>query len=304
MSVKNITNMAHSVRDRLLTLAKANGRDVNYLFQRYAYERFYYRLGKSEYSRRFILKGASLFSVWLGPMFRVTQDTDFESTLTPDHDGMRQVFAEIAGLDVPDDGVMFDAESLTVDDIKKEDKYKGVRVRMLAYIGQARINLQFDIGFGDSVYPAPVYQEYPVLLDGLHPRLKVYPQYTVLAEKLSAIVDLAMSNSRLKDYYDLWVLLGHFEFDLQLVRTAVTRTFARKELLLSADWPIGLTKQFGEDALKISQWNAFLRKIDPVERPGTLWSTILQIRKFFAPVLGVEALAETTWKPGVGWSEV
>jgi len=302
MSVKNITNIAHSVRDRLLMLAKANGRDVNYLFQRYAYERFYYRLGKSEYSRRFILKGASLFSIWIGPMFRVTQDTDFESTLTPDHEGMRRVFAEIAGVVVPDDGVTFDVETLTVDDIKKEDRYKGVRIRMLAHIGQARVLLQFDIGFGDSVYPTPVYQEYPVLLDGLPPRLKVYPQYTVLAEKLSAVVDLAMRNSRLKDYFDLWVLLGHFEFDFQLVQTAVTRTFARKELELPNEWPVGLAKQYSEDKMKVSQWNAFLRKTEPAERPTSLWATILRIRQFFAPVLGIYPSGGNVWKPKHGWT--
>jgi len=301
MSAKNLTNMAHSVRDRLLALAKANGRDVNYLFQRYAYERFYYRLGKSEYSRRFILKGASLFSVWIGPMFRVTQDTDFESTLTPDHEGMRRVFSEIADLSVPDDGVTFDAASLSVDDIKKEDKYKGVRVRMLAHIGQARVPLQFDIGFGDSVYPSPVYQEYPVLLDGLTPRLKVYPQYTVLAEKLSAVIDLAMRNSRLKDYFDLWVMLGHFEFDFQLVQTAITRTFARKELEFPKEWPVGLTKRYGEDAMKVSQWNAFLRKTEPTERPTSLWATILLIRQFFAPVLELDSFVGNTWKPKIGW---
>ena len=162
-----IVNMAHSARERLKNLAKASGRDTDYLFQRYAFERFLYRIGRSCHANRFILKGASLFTLWMGPMFRVTQDTDLESTLTPDHARMAEVFREIADTPVPaDDGVVFDFSALSVEDIKKHDAYKGLRVKFHARIGQARLPLQFDIGFGDSIYPQAETAEYPVLLGG------------------------------------------------------------------------------------------------------------------------------------------
>lgn len=172
-----VANMAHSARERLKNMARAGGRDADYLFQRYAFERFFYRIGESPYANRFILKGASLFTLWLGPMFRVTQDTDLESSLTPDHGRMAAVFREIAETPVAyDDGVVFDFSSLSVEDIKKQDAYKGLRVKFHARMGQARLPLQFDIGFGDSVYPRAEIAEYPVLLGGPKPRIKVYPE--------------------------------------------------------------------------------------------------------------------------------
>ena len=192
-----VTNMAHSARERLKNMAKAGGRDADYLFQRYAFERFFNRIGESRYADRFILKGASLFTLWMGPMFRVTQDTDLESSLTPDHGRMAAVFREIAKTPLPaDDGVVFDFSSLSVENIKKQDNYKGLRAKFHARMGQARLPLQFDIGFGDSVYPRAEVAEYPVLLGGPPPRIKVYPQYTVVAEKFAATVELGMANSR------------------------------------------------------------------------------------------------------------
>lgn len=293
-----VANMAHSARERLKNMARAGGRDADYLFQRYAFERFFYRIGESPYANRFILKGASLFTLWMGPMFRVTQDTDLESSLTPDHGRMAAVFREIAGMPVAsDDGVVFDLSSLSVEDIKKQDDYKGLRVKFHARMGQARLPLQFDIGFGDSVYPRAEIAEYPVLLGGPKPRIKVYPQYTVVAEKFSAAVELGMANSRLKDYFDLWALSGNFTFDLDILKTAIQRTFSRNGLALPSDWPIGLQDEFAEDAKKISQWNAFLRKTQPQVRPDSLAGAVERIRAFLAPVLGGEDRPHLVWSP-------
>ena len=293
-----IVNMAHSARERLKNMAKASGRDADYLFQRYAFERFFYRIGQSPHADRFILKGASLFTLWMGPTFRVTQDTDLESTLTPDHERMAAVFREIAETPVPaDDGVVFDLSSLSVDDIKKQDDYKGLRVKFHARIGQAKLPLQFDIGFGDSVYPRAEIAEYPVLLGGPKPRIQVYPQYTVVAEKFAAAVDLGMANSRLKDYFDLWVLSGHFPFDLDILQTAVGRTFKRNKLPLPAEWPIGLRDEFATDAMKLSQWNAFLRKTQPQTRPDSLSAAVARIRDFLSPVVSGETRPGLVWSP-------
>lgn len=294
-----IKNMAHSARERLKKMAHASGRSAEYLYQRYAFERFYYRIGKSEYSERFILKGASLFTVWMGPMFRVTQDTDLESNLVPDHGLIAKVFRSIASLDVSaDDGVRYDMETLTVTDIKKSDDYKGVRVKFCACLEQAKVQLQFDIGFGDSVYPSPVSTEYPTLLGGDAPILKIYPQYTVVAEKFSAIITLGMMNSRLKDYFDLWVLSKNFQFDLSTLQTAICRTFKRKKLILPDRIPLGLQPEFYSDKEKNRQWNAFLRKIEPENSPGSLKDVSEILIKFFDKILVSQSNEPSrTWQP-------
>ena len=300
----SIVNMGHSARERLKKLATSGGRDPAYLFQRYAFERFYWRIGKSDYAERFILKGASLFTLWMGPMYRVTQDTDLESRLTPDHERIAAAFREIASVPTPsDDGVRYDMNSMTVEDIKKQDDYKGVRVKFNARIEQARIPLQFDIGFGDSVYPKPVFAEYPCLLGGEPPVVLVYPQYTVIAEKFGAMVERGMENSRLKDYFDIWTLSGNFSFDFRLLKTAVSRTFGRKGIGIPQDWPVGLTDAFAEDRDKNLQWRAFLRKTEPASKPDSLADAVTRIREFLRPIIFQLGNSSVTWIAGVGWAE-
>ncbi|MBQ7188399.1 MAG: nucleotidyl transferase AbiEii/AbiGii toxin family protein [Kiritimatiellae bacterium] len=295
---REIINMGHSVRTRLKMLAKANGRDANYLFQRYAFERFYYRIGKSPYANNFILKGAALFSVWIGPMFRVTQDTDLESTLTPDHERMKAVFREIAQIEVTcDDGVRYDISSIEISDIKAEDEYKGIRIKFNAYIEQARIRLQFDIGFGDSIYPRAVLAEYPTLLGGDAPQLKVYPQYSVVAEKASVMFTRGMDNSRLKDYFDIWALSETFAFDKGVLKTAVARTFRRNGIEMTEAWPVGLTDRFAQSPMKLSQWNAFLRKTEPRSSPESLTVAVERIRELLAPIFWEKETTMMTWSP-------
>ena len=299
----DIVNVSHSVRERLNNMAKSGGRNTDYLFQRYAFERFYWRIGKSNYSGRFILKGASLFTLWMGPMYRVTQDTDLESRLPLDHDLIAEAFREIAAIQpATDDGVRYDMDSLTVADIKKQDDYKGVRVKFRAFIGQARIPLQFDIGFGDSIFPKPAFAEYPTLLRGEPPVLLVYPQYTVVAEKIGAMVERGMANSRLKDYFDVWALAGNFEFDFPLLETAISRTFKRKGLKVPQDWPVGLTDAFAADPDKKLQWRAFLRKTQPAATPASLAEAVSAIRAFLLPVLFPTETHPAKWTPGKGWS--
>jgi len=293
-----IVNVGHSVRERLKNLAKASGREVAYLFQRYAYERFYWRIGKSGYARRFILKGASLFTLWMGPMFRVTQDTDLESTLRPDLDAMKAVFGDIASVAAEvDDGVRYDVGSIEATEIKAQDEYKGVRICLYASIEHARIPLQFDIAFGDSVYPRPRFAEYPVLLDGEKPRVKVYPQYTVVAEKVSAMVARGMDNSRLKDYFDIWLLTETFPFDIGPLATALSRTFARRGVSLGDGWPDGLSDAYAANGMRRTQWNAFLRKIQPQAQPDSLAAAVARIRLFLAPIVAGQGQTGLVWSP-------
>ena len=302
MSVDVIKNMGHSVNARLKHIASAQKVSFDYLLLRYAYERFLYRLGQSVHASRFVLKGASAFSVWFGPMFRVTRDTDLLCHGNPAPEHLIQCFRDICETEVHDDGIRFDASSITSSEIKKDAKYRGTRIMFNAWIHQAKAAMQFDIGFGDSVYPEAEFQEYPKILDDFEPpNILVYPRYTVVAEKLEAIVSLGMLNSRLKDYFDLWLLSERFDFDYLLLKQAIARTFQRRESELPKEVPIGLTSDFFLDAIKQSQWRAFLRKVAPEQRPDNLQSAVERIVAFLRPFMTSEIFLFERWKAGKRW---
>lgn len=200
-------NVAASVRARLLNVAKAQGVDFNQVLVRFALERILYRLTRSQHADRFLLKGALLFTLWYDMPHRATRDADLLGFGASDLDSVAQTFRDIAAV-AADDGIAFDPASVAVEEIRKEAGYGGVRVIVAGELAKARCKTQIDVGFGDAVTPAPVDAVYPVLLDHLPaPRIRAYPTYTVIAEKLHAIALLGMANSRLKDYFDLSVLL-------------------------------------------------------------------------------------------------
>lgn len=280
---KPLTNYGHSVRVRLLTLANERGVQLEYVLLRYAFERFLYRLGESAQANRFVLKGASAFAVWAGPFCRVTRDADLEALGDMSAEALISAFKEICTIFCPEDGVEFDMESFAASEIKKEDKYPGIRVTFQAHIGGARVNLQCDVGCGDSVYPSAEVVEYPALLGGDAPQVRVYPRYTVVAEKFQVMVARGLLNSRLKDYYDLWLLTERFDFDRMILRTAIERTFARRETVIPIAMPEALTTAFSENPMKQSQWRAFLRKTN-IEFVN-LSEVVDRLVQFLAPTL-------------------
>lgn len=200
-------DIAASIRARLLNLAKAQGVDFNQVLVRFALERILYRLSQSVHADRFLLKGALLFTLWYDMPHRPTRDADLLGFGPSDLESIAQTFRDIASVDV-NDGMVFDPASVTAEEIGKEAGYAGARVLISGEIAKARCKTQIDIGFGDAVTPGPIDATYPVMIDDLPaPRLRTYPVYTVIAEKLHAIALLGMTNSRLKDYLDLSVLL-------------------------------------------------------------------------------------------------
>lgn len=302
MSMGVIKDMGHSVNARLKSLAGQRRVGFDYLLLRYAYERFLFRLGRSAHSSRFILKGACAFSVWFGPMFRVTRDTDFLCHGNPAPDYLVRCFRDICATKVPDDGVRFDADSIVTSEIKKDAKYRGTRVVFNARIQNARVTLQFDVGFGDSVYPEAVFEEYPRLLDSFpSPSILVYPRCTVVAEKFEAIVSFGMLNSRVKDYFDIWLLSEEFDFDYPVLSQAIVGTFRRRESDLPIGLPIGLTKEYFQDAMKQSQWAAFIRKVSPLRKPASLQEAVERIASFLHPFLCVGEAAPVKWEAGKRW---
>ena len=259
------TNVAASVRTRLLNVAKAQGADFNQVLVRFALERILYRLAQSQHAERLLLKGALLFTLWYDMPHRATRDADLLGFGASDLESVAQVFREIAAVAV-DDGIVFDPASVTVEEIRKEAGYGGVRVVIAGELAKARCKTQIDVGFGDAVTPGPVDSVYPVLLDDLPaPRLRAYPTYTVVAEKLHAIALLGMTNSRVKDYFDLSVLLERETLDAGLLAQAIKATFERRAMTVPAELPVGLTDEFAHDASRQALWQSFVKKneLDP-----------------------------------------
>jgi len=276
------TNRAASIRQRLLNRARHEQETFDAVLNRFGRERLLYRIGISEYRDQFLLKGAMLFALWYDMPHRPTRDMDLLGFGPGELFVLERVFREITEQSV-DDGLTF-SETVTAEEIRKEANYAGARVTVLATLEQARIPLQVDIGFGDTVTPAAEQVDYPVLLDDLNPpRLGAYPVYTVIAEKLEAIVSLGMVNSRLKDYFDLQVLLEREQLDERVMAEAVRRTFARRSTPLPQQVPLGLSNAFGDDQGKQGQWRAFLERNGVPEVP--LPSVVTQIREGLMPVL-------------------
>ena len=255
-----MSDLAASVRARLLNIAKTEGSDFNQVLVRFALERILYRLTRSPHADRFVLKGALLFTLWYDMPHRATRDVDLMGFGASDLASITQVFRDIAAI-TADDGIVFDPNSVIVQEIRKEAGYGGVRVIVAGELANARCRTQIDIGFGDAVTPGPVNAVYPVLLEDLPaPRLRAYPIYTVVAEKLHAIALLGMTNSRVKDYFDLSVFLERETLNAELLVQAIKATFARRGMAVPAELPVGLTDEFADDTSRQGLWNAFAKK--------------------------------------------
>ncbi|WP_263359626.1 nucleotidyl transferase AbiEii/AbiGii toxin family protein [Acidicapsa ligni] len=292
-------NVGASVRARLLARSRAEGSDYQILLTRYALERLLYRLSVSVHSERFILKGALLFVTWLPDPFRPTRDLDLLGYGASTPEALADTFKAICSTSVPDDGVTFDVEGLTAAPIREDIEYGGVRVRTQAIIDGARIPIQVDIGFGDVITPGPVEIDYPALLDSPAPHLRAYPVETVIAEKFNAMVTLGIANSRLKDFYDLWLISRTFELDRAALFAAVQRTFEQRETPMPTGIPTGLTDQYGEQWG--AQWKAFLKREHMNAAPNDLLTLIADLRSFLVP-LTIPSSTDAYWTSGGPWS--
>ena len=270
-------NLSSSVRSKLKNKAQAENKEFNLILTRYALERFLYRLSISLHRDHFLLKGALLFDLWFDVPLRATRDIDLLGFQLPDAAYLLKTFEDLCAIEVQD-GITFDQSSIRAEEIRKEANYLGMRVTLVAYLDGARSVVQVDVGYGDAVTPAPEEANYPVLLAEFpSPRLRVYPRYTVVAEKLDAIISLGMANSRMKDYFDIWVILRESELDLEVLRSAVNATSKRRNTLMPEGLPLGLSDEFAQDKNKNIQWNVFLNKnqLDEI----TLNQLVLDLRK-------------------------
>jgi len=285
MTDKPAKNMAASVRQRLLNLRQTSGEDYNALLTQYAIERFLYRLSKSDLASRFILKGAMLFRVWSGALHRPTKDLDLLGQGEPTPAAVAEAVRHILATSVPDDGLTFDADAVTAAEIREEQEYGGIRVKLVAMLGSARIPMQIDVGFGDAITPAAKVRSYPTLLDQEAPRLRMYPPETVVAEKLEAAVARGMTNSRMKDYYDLLVIFRTYELADDNLAKAIAATFRRRQTQLPDEVPPGLSDAFGADEVAQRLWREFLRRLRIDDAPNDFAEAVQLIRTRIWPVM-------------------
>ncbi len=269
------TNVAASVRARLLTLAKDSGEEFTYVLTRYALERLLVRVTASPHRNAFLLKGAMLFRAWSPNLHRPTKDLDLLGSGAPDLDRLARIFREVCDVTVEDDGVIFDRSSVRAARIKEDADYEGMRVHIAVRIGSARLDLQVDVGFGDAVTPPATEIDFPTLLGTSPLRIRAYSRETVVAEKVQAMVHLGIANSRMKDFFDVWFLSQNFSFEGAPLADALRATFARRSTPIPDAAPVALTAAFAADAGKTAQWKAFIAR-------GRL-----------APGLALEAVVET-----------
>ncbi len=297
---RELRNIGASVRARLLARARVEQTDFQILLTRYALERLLYRLSVSDQRERFVLKGAMLFAIWQDDPFRPTRDLDLLGHGDPDPAIVAASIRSICSAKVLDDGVVFDVAGVVAIPIRGEDEYPGVRVRTGATIAGARLPIQIDVGFGDVITPATIEIEFPTLLDAPAPILRAYPPETVVAEKTEAIVTLGIANSRMKDFYDLWMIAQTFAFEGDNLAEAIRRTFERRRTLLPEHVPVGLSESFALD--KETQWQAFLVRDRLAMTPTSLVQVIDDLRTFLTPMLARAEVA--LWPPGGPWTDV
>ncbi len=302
MTVSKPKNLAASVSQRLRNLARADGSDYQRILERYAGERLLYRLQHTTGGDRFILKGAALWVVWEGAPRRPTRDVDLLGPGRGTPGAMRETFRNACTVDVVPDGLSFDPATVDAAVIREDQDYEGLRITMVAQLRRAVIPVQVDIGFGDAVTPAPIAAVLPPLLDYPAVEMRVYPVETVVAEKFEAMVKRGLSNTRMKDFYDLFILSETRAFDVATLRLAISRTFEKRGTPLPAtELPVALTPAFAAD--KGSQWLSFLEKNELRDVPRDLWFVVDRLRIFLDPVATNDGHAQSvrgSWRRS-GW---
>lgn len=300
------TNIAASVQARLLNVARDRSEDFQLVLTSYGLERLLYRLGQSPHRKDFVLKGAMLFRVWSDEPHRPTRDLDLLGRGTNSADRYKSVFCEIAEQPVEDDGLTFEIDTIRVQQIREGQEYNGLRLQFNARLANIRIPIQIDLGIGDAVTPGPIEIEFPTLLDLPPPRLLSYPRETVVAEKFHAIVMLGMANTRMKDFFDLWILSQDYDFDGVTLSEAIRVTFERRGTEIPTQTPIALSLEFSDDPRKQSQWNAFLKKGKLSIGAQDFRGVIERLRGFLiAPMQALQDGGQfaAVWTAGGGWAK-
>lgn len=299
---KVLKNVDASIRAKLAEIARRDGENFENVLVRYASERFLYRLSKSVHKDKFLLKGAALLSLWFNERHRPTRDLDFLGFGASDIPTLEEIIKEICRIDFAD-GLQFLADTVTGEKIREEEAYQGVRLEFRAMLGNARIPIRVDIGFGDAVTPQYEDVEFPTILDSPAARIKVYPKETVIAEKFEAMVRFGIANSRMKDFWDVHLLISEFDFEGNVTQSAVVATFENRRTPFPTGVPIALTRDFSQNLRVVGLWSAFLSR-NRIERFTDLTEVIAKLNEFFTPIVTsvqTQTAFNKNWSPRTGW---
>lgn len=299
-----VKNIEASVRGRLQDQARKTNRPFAEVFQYYGMERFLYRFAQSKYSKSFVLKGALMFTVWDVPERRTTVDIDFLGRFDNEIKKIEKVIREACNIKVPADGLIFDAKTVKGRRIKEDADYEGVRVTFLGFLEKSEIPMQIDIGFGDVITPKPSQVNYPTLLDFPAPHLQGYTFESVVAEKFEAMIKLGTLNSRMKDFYDVWLMTRQFNFEGKQLAAAIKATFEHRKTAFPTVKPFFATGIYTEESVQATMWKAFLRKGALKSAPDNMANAVQTIENFlFEPVKAIKDSKElkTTWSAPGPW---
>ena len=296
MSNEKPGNIAASVRQRLLNQARKNKRPFNELLQYYAMERFLYRLSQSRHANLFILKGALMLRVWRSPEVRPTMDIDMLGRTSNEEESIIAQIKDIIAIDAEPDGLIFEPDSILAERITEDADYEGIRVRFMGSLDSARVHMQIDVGFGDIVHPEPVMSELPTILDYPAPRLLCYSRESAISEKFEAMLKLGELNSRMKDFYDIWLLCRQFEFEGNHLSEAIRLTLEHRGTGIP-EVITAFTKDFIN--AKQVQWAAFHKRLGQEHVPANFSEIVAGVETFLIPI--TSALMNGGQTPGE-WS--
>lgn len=290
---------ADSVKARLKQYAQQNGYTFQEMLVYYGLERTIYRLSVSEYAEHFVLKGGIfLYAVFTGKYERATTDIDFLArSISNSKDKMKSVFQKILSSEY-DDGLKYDTDSVTVEDITEFKEYHGLHVSVTAYLDRTKIPIGIDIGFGDVIFPDSVKMDFPVILDMDAPKINAYSVESVVAEKLEAIIHNGFLNSRYKDFYDIYILSEKYHFNYSDLLSAVQETFSNRKTVLTID-SAAFSDDFINDDIHTKRWNAFLKKKKAI-KSISLEDTVRRIKSFVFPLTDNPDNSINCWNPDTG----
>lgn len=303
MKKKNTQDVSASVHQRLLNKARESGHPFDELFQYFSMERFIYRLSKTPHVQKFVLKGALMFTAWNIQATRTTKDIDFLGKLENSVEAMTSIMRDTCNQTVEPDGMSFDHDSVTCNQIIEDAVYEGIRVFIRGNLGKSRVVLQLDVGFGDVVFPSEFDVKYPTILDFPAPTLKGYTKESMIAEKFQAMIKLGELNSRMKDFYDIWLLSKQFDFNGHVLAEAITKTFKIRRTAIPAQ-PSVFKKSFSEDQTRETQWRAFLRKTVLASTPPSFYEAMTEIKSFLVPLssaIAGQKSFQKKWKAPGPW---
>ena len=305
MSTREPVNLPASIRARLKNRADELGMDLNQVLQYYAMERFLYWLSKTSWAERLVVKGAAMLRVWDGAIARPTKDIDFLGNIDNSPEAVAAIVKECLAVESAD-GLEFSPD-VTVEPITVEDRYPGVRALIECRLSGARIRLQLDIGVADIAVPEPGWVDYPTLLATEAPRVLAYQPATAVAEKFETMISRGLLNSRVKDYYDIWMLSRSVAFDGTELRDSIAATFGQRGTQVPASRPPVLSNEYSQRPETMAQWTAFVKRlgVSGLEAPDSLVDVVDIIGVFIMPPAAAAAVGEPfslKWVPSAGWS--